>query len=790
MSSVSASTANDQPKGFRRVFSDRKINTKISIGFACVMAITMALSGLSYVGLTRVAENVATLGFHNKSLNVTDEVNFELATFRRLVREYLASQTEARAMQAVSARTRTREAFGRALLTVKVTDPLARLKQARDSFELYGTAFDKLVALQQEQNRLTKRVLDPSGEKLRNSFEELQAVAVKAGNRNLLTLAGEGLKQVMSARLNVNKHLYQNEQAAESAAATAFADLQAVLKAIGDETRGKEESRTFNEIGELVRNYQSGYKSAATIDQGIEELANGEMRKGAEAAAAGVEAVHQAEGKEAHELTREINNLIASSLRFILVLALSGLVLGSLIAWLIGRAISRPIKGMTEAMSALATGNLEVSVPGQSQKDEIGQMAKAVLVFRDAAIDKIRMEREAEEERVHSAELQRRAEEDAINRERTMVSTSIGSGMAKLAMKDLSFRLTDDLPEAYSDLQRDFNNALDQIEAAMQGVRSSTDAITSGTHEISTASDDLSRRTESQAASLEETAAALDEITATVRKTAEGAKQAREVVAEAKTDAETSGNVVRQAVDAMGKIEKSSQEIGNIIGVIDEIAFQTNLLALNAGVEAARAGDAGRGFAVVASEVRALAQRSAEAAKEIKALITASNGEVRQGVKLVAQTGESLERIVSRVTQINGVVGDISASAQEQATALQEVNTAVNQMDQVTQQNAAMAEEATAAGQSLAQESEQLASLVNQFQMRGAGSDAIRNELKKAAPHAFRENGRVQGLAKQAGDPSSPRARAVRQPMKAVANGSGGRRAAAVSGDGDDWKEF
>jgi methyl-accepting chemotaxis protein/chemotaxis signal transduction protein len=378
--------------------------------------------------------------------------------------------------------------------------------------------------------------------------------------------------------------------------------------------------------------------------------------------------------------------------------------LGSLLAWLIGRAISSPIQGMTGTMTRLAGGDLRVDVPALGTKDEIGEMAKAVLVFRDAAVDKVRMEREAEEERVRSEESRRKAEEEAIGRERAMVSASIGAGMAKLAAKDLTFRLTDDLPEAYRKLQEDFNSAIEQLEQALQSVRSSAQAIDSGTQEISTAADDLSRRTEQQASSLEETAAALDEITATVKKAAEGAMHARKVVASTKEDAEKSGEIVRKAVEAMGGIEKSSQQISQIIGVIDEIAFQTNLLALNAGVEAARVGDAGRGFAVVASEVRALAQRSAEAAKEIKGLISASTTQVGQGVSLVADTGKSLEQIVGQVTEINTSVSNIAASAQEQATGLQQVNTAINQMDQVTQQNAAMAEEATAASRALGQE--------------------------------------------------------------------------------------
>jgi methyl-accepting chemotaxis protein len=331
------------------------------------------------------------------------------------------------------------------------------------------------------------------------------------------------------------------------------------------------------------------------------------------------------------------------------------------------------------------------------------------------------------------------AGQEAIRQERALVANSIGVGLTNLAAKDLTYRMSSDIPEAYRKLQTDFNAAIEQLEGAIQGVTESASAIHSGTQEISAASDDLSKRTEQQAASLEETAAALDEITATVKKSAEGATHAREVVIATDEDAKKSAVVVRQAVTAMDAIAKSSQEIGQIIGVIDEIAFQTNLLALNAGVEAARAGDAGRGFAVVASEVRALAQRSAEAAKQIKALILSSTTQVDTGVKLVAETGKSLERIVTQVAEINVVVGEIAAGAKEQATGLEQVNIAINQMDQVTQQNATMVEEATAASHSLSQETDQLSGLVGQFQVgRTNKSNSIRGELKKVAPHAFR----------------------------------------------------
>jgi methyl-accepting chemotaxis protein len=298
----------------------------------------------------------------------------------------------------------------------------------------------------------------------------------------------------------------------------------------------------------------------------------------------------------------------------------------------------------------------------------------------------------------------------------------------------------------------------------MQVIVVTSGQIGSSADEIASASDDLSRRTEQQAASLEQTAAALDEITATVKKSAVGAGHAREVVQTARQGAAGGGDVVRQAVSAMSQIEASSRQITQIIGVIDEIAFQTNLLALNAGVEAARAGDAGRGFAVVASEVRALAQRSADAAKEIKTLISASSAQVTAGVQLVGKTGQALELLVAQVEEVDGLVGEIAASSQEQATGLNEINAAVNKMDQVTQQNAAMVEQATASAHSLKGEAGELRRLMGDFRT-GASMDAVR-----AAPARASRPAPVQ---------AAPQRRA------AVAASSGGGAQAAR-----EWEEF
>ena len=374
----------------------------------------------------------------------------------------------------------------------------------------------------------------------------------------------------------------------------------------------------------------------------------------------------------------------------------------------------------------------------KGQADEFAKalsgLVKATLLDMDISISTYL---EVSETARIKAETARAADERA---QKTAVDV-IGSGLARLADGDLTFRISEDLPPAYRKLQDDFNGAMEQMHSAMKLIINNTDAMMAGAGEITQAADDLSRRTEQQAATLEETAAAVEEITATVRRTADGANQANAAVSTARSDAEGSGEIVSHTVAAMTGIEKSSEEIGQIIGVIDEIAFQTNLLALNAGVEAARAGDAGKGFAVVAQEVRALAQRSAEAAKEIKALIFTSTTQVKDGVNLVGQTGEALARIVGQVAQISSLVSEIAASAQEQATGLSQVNTAVNQMDQVTQQNAAMVEETTAASHSLAQESQQLADLVARFKVGERSPGASRQPQARARPDYARAAG-------------------------------------------------
>ena len=401
---------------------------------------------------------------------------------------------------------------------------------------------------------------------------------------------------------------------------------------------------------------------------------------------------------------------------------LAAAIMIALLATVLSRFIVRPVTQMTSAMEGLAAGNLDVAIPGQERTDQIGSMAAAVAVFRSNAMERLRLEGDAEENRTLSEqernERERSSAKDAADIQ--FAVDSLAKGLAHLSDGDLNYRIDTPFVTRIDRLRDDFNNSVAKLNVALSTVGQNARAIDAGAGEIRQSADDLARRTEQQAASVEETAAALEEITTTVKDSARRAEEVGRLVDRARGNAEQSGIIVEDAVRAMEGIEKSSSEISNIIGVIDEIAFQTNLLALNAGVEAARAGEAGKGFAVVAQEVRELAQRSANAAKEIKTLINASTSQVQSGVDLVGNAGKALETIVREVQEINRHIDAIVTSSREQSTGLQEINTAINTIDQGTQQNAAMVEEQTAASHGLASEAAALNDLLAQFQLATA----------------------------------------------------------------------
>lgn len=447
-------------------------------------------------------------------------------------------------------------------------------------------------------------------------------------------------------------------------------------------------------------------------------------------------------------------------------LAVSSVILAA-IGLLIGRTISKPIVAIRQSMSKMATGDKNVDIPYVERGDEIGEIALSLSQFQDD---------------LNEAEISRARHQEQVERHsqsQNRVVQGLAGGLKALSDGDLMNALNEQFDPEYEQLRSDFNSANQNLKSTMEKILLASNGIQNGAEEMSIASDDLSKRTENQAAALEETAAALDEVTATVQQTAKAAEDARTAVSSARHDAETGGMVVKDTVSAMGSIKESSEKISQIIGVIDEIAFQTNLLALNAGVEAARAGEAGRGFAVVASEVRALAQRSSDAAKDIKDLISASAQHVQTGVSLVDQTGQALDKIVSQVANVDTLVSGIAASANEQATGLAEVNSAINEMDRVTQRNAAMVEESTAACHALTNESNQLMSLVRHFKIGDSIAASGGRDITPAASSSAADNTVTLPVKEQ-----QQRATAY---FEARSTGSA---QAAPAFDEDDWQDF
>ena len=442
----------------------------------------------------------------------------------------------------------------------------------------------------------------------------------------------------------------------------------------------------------------------------------------------------------------------------VLILAPLVTIVFGIVSFLLLRRQMGAVRAISGTMHELAGDKLDVAIPGLDRRDEVGEMARAVQVFKDNAIAKRTMD-EAERERLEAerrADEAQRAREKAIGEEiaalidgvskgdlsrrldlagkdgfyRTMseginrltdtvgsVIRDLGEVLGALAQGDLNKRVERDYQGAFQTLKTDVNATSAKLAEIVGQIRQATEAITAAASEVSLGSHDLAERTEQQASSLEETAASMEELGATVRSNADNAQRANHMATDARRSAESGGEVAGSAIDAMKRIEEASRKITDIIGVIDEIAFQTNLLALNAAVEAARAGDAGRGFAVVAQEVRNLAQRSAQASKEIKGLILDSNDQVKDGVELVKKAGGALEGIVSGVQQVATLIAEMASASSEQASALDEINSTVAHMDEMTQKNAALVEETTAAAQSLANQATDLRHLVGYFKL-------------------------------------------------------------------------
>ncbi|UHS55793.1 methyl-accepting chemotaxis protein [Agrobacterium vaccinii] len=492
-------------------------------------------------------------------------------------------------------------------------------------------------------------------------------------------------------------------------------------KRVGQSFKGKPDSQGFNYRDELVRLARAG--GGQTSFYGPKPGAEGDTyAKSSYAMAFEPWQVVVVTGVYIDDLQAQVRDTIISAISF----GLGVFLLGLAAAYIVIRGISKPLDDIHKALGEVANENVDLAIPHTGMKNEIGLMAKATEALQQKVRERHTMQARQDEQQ-QQLDTERQTNLDMQRDEAELqarVVTTIGNALEQLAQGDLTVRCGD-LGSRYAALRDNFNEALSQLDAAMEKVNVKSVDIGGSKDEIRKASNELSQRTERQAASLEETSAALDELTVAVRQTADGASEAAKRVTSISTDASRSDQIVEEAIGAMSGIEQSAVEISKIIGVIDDIAFQTNLLALNAGVEAARAGEAGKGFAVVAQEVRELAQKSAAAAKEIKTQIARSSTQVENGVRLVGEAGDALKRISTQIKSSSDIVSKIAHSAAEQDTTLRSISSSLNQLDAATQHNAAMAEETTASAEALAADTEELLNLIRTFRVSNSQNGSL-----------------------------------------------------------------
>jgi methyl-accepting chemotaxis protein len=728
-----------------------RIGNKIYIGFGLVLTILGVIAGLSiYANLT----NSSYFGEYRGAARLTNEVGRIQANMleaRLSFLKYRSNQTEELHQEVLSRLTTTRQSI-EATQTMLTTDEEKKDVQGfLTQVQAYEEGFKKVSEFQAQRAALVKETLNPLGLKIAEELSGISQAFIDGGNIPAALATSQMQYQVANLRLSANKFLLDNSEENYNAAVAFIGKVNeeaAKVEALIDDP-GRAER--FKAITADIASYVGAFQKVHGVITERNAVISGTMDVAGPAVTSAVEDMKLELKKEQDTLGPMIAETMNGSVTIAATLGSIGVALALAIAFVIARSITVPIGQITGAMGSLADNKLDTVIPGLDHRSEIGLMAKAVDVFKQNAI-KIR-DLAAQEAALQekNADLQsniatvvdaavagdftrritKRYDNPDLDRFAANVNTlveSVDAGIAEtgrvisaLAKGDLTESMEGHYQGVFANLQANVNETMSSLRTLMQEVRQSADAINGGADEIRQASNDLSRRTETQAASLEETSSALEEITVAVKTSTERAQDSSKMVTEARQFAEASSGVVGEATSAMSRIEQASNEITQIINVIDEIAFQTNLLALNAGVEAARAGEAGKGFAVVAQEVRELAQRSATAAKDIKALITKSSHEVETGVKLVSSTGQALNDIQAKVVGIASQVTSIATAAQEQSTGLTEVNMAVNQMDQMTQQNAAMVEEAAASTAKLAEETAHLKALVARFKVQREG---------------------------------------------------------------------
>jgi methyl-accepting chemotaxis protein len=730
------------------------IGGRINLGFGIVIVLLLVVAGAGIFGVNNARQLFNEYGTTSLTARAVLRAERDIIDLSRNVMLYMdrdstqGLEAARKLVQDIPASLKEAERDAEA-------NEKKSLAEINELIQKYGTALEAAVAARAEYNGIFQKDVVPASTAVRQILPQMMSQAVATNDYQTAYEASRVSDILNSIGAAAYQYLYRPRPELLQRTQQLTAELSTVSNALANRLITKGQMTAGEELKEATEAYAVGLVKVMTI---IGRISTEILRSMDQSAVGSVERAQSLAAEHSAELDREetiMHRNITVTLTTISVMAPLALVAALIAAMLIGRAIRRPILDLTETMGALSTGNYAAVVNGLERGDEIGRMAKAVQVFKENGQENERLRQQVEKDReqrdrdraAQEAELDRsvgmvvqaavagdltkridtaslqgvmRKLGDGINSLVGSVATAIdevGRVLAAMAGGDLTRRVEGHYDGVFATLKDNVNTTNEKLAGTVQGIAEAASAVNEASSEISTGSQDLASRTESQAASIEETAASMHEITTTVKQNADNAQAANQLAVAARDTAEKGGSVVSDAVTAVTQIEQSAQKISDIVGLIDEIAFQTNLLALNASVEAARAGEAGKGFAVVAQEVRALAQRSANASKDIKALITASNAQVKTGATLVNQTGSSLTEIVTAIKKVSDIVAEIAAASREQATGLEQVNTAVGSMDEMTQRNGALVEQTSASAQALSGQAKELTRLVAFFRL-------------------------------------------------------------------------